>query len=94
MGKDFNQTFLKSFGEFTDAPKGYMIEKNMIKWIQEILIPYVIDIRTEINQDNHPVVLILDILNQHLNENVMNEFIKIESIYSFTSSYLTSHTAM
>ena len=67
---DFNQTFLSNFGEFVYAFKGYMVEHNMIQWVQEILIPYVIQIRAEINNENHPVVLILDNLQQYLTSDV------------------------
>ena len=50
----------------------------MIEWIQNNLIPYVIDIRSQINQDNHPVVLMMDNLSQHFSEKVINELKKIE----------------
>lgn len=80
---DFNQTFLSNFGEFVYALKGYMVEHNMIQWVQEILIPYVIQIRAEINNENHPVVLILDNLQQNLTSDVKNELDKIKQFQNY-----------
>ena len=42
----------------------------MMHWIQDILIPHVINLRTEINQENHPVIHILDNLAQQLTDAV------------------------
>lgn len=91
MDPDFDQTFLRNFGDFAWAPKGYMIEKNMIQWIQDILIPHVINVRTEINQENHPVILILDNLAQHLTDAVMHELDKIKPIYIIQLPPHSSH---
>lgn len=80
MDPDFNQTFLNTFAEFGTSLKGYLVTENMIDRVQNILIPYVIKIRSEINNENHPVVLIFDDLYQHLTDEVMQEFEKIQPV--------------
>ena len=80
MNPDFNQTFVNTFAEFGTSLKGYLVTENMIDWVQNILIPYVIKIRSEINNENHPVVLIYDNLHQHLTDEVMQEFEKIQPV--------------
>lgn len=65
MDPGFNLTILPNFGEFVSSPKGYLVQDNMIKCVQEILIPYVLQIREEINQKDHPVILFFDNLYQH-----------------------------
>lgn len=70
-----------NFGDFTFPEKGYMKENNLIEWVQNILIPYVIQVRTEINQEDYPVILILDNLEQHLTRKVHQELIKIEPCF-------------
>lgn len=78
MDPDFYDTFLPEFAEFYTTQKGYLTTNAMIEWIQSCLIPYVIDIREQIQNPNHPVVLILDGLSCHLNDQIMEEFVKIE----------------
>ena len=78
MDQEFYETFLTKFGEFTFSPKGYLTERNMIEWIQNHLIPYVLQIRGEIGNDNHPVVLMMDNLEQHFTQNVIAELEKIK----------------
>lgn len=80
MDPDFSETFLNEFAEYTSSLKGYMVTENMIKWVQDILVPYVTQIRLEINNENHPVVLIFDNLYQHLSSEVMAEFDKIQPV--------------
>lgn len=80
MDPDFNSTFLPNFGEFVSSPKGYLVQDNMIKWVQEILIPYVLQIREEINQKDHPVILFFDNLYQHLSDPVIKELELIQPI--------------
>lgn len=53
----------------------------MILLIQDILIPYVYQIQSEINDDNHPAILILDNLHQHLTSDVKNELEKIKPYF-------------
>ena len=36
MDPDFKSTFLLNFGEFVWSPKGYLVQNNMIQWVQEI----------------------------------------------------------
>ena len=76
MGKLFDLesplfSFLNKFADFSTSLKGYLVKGNMIEWVQNILIPYVLQIRSEINNDNHPVVLIFDNLCQHLTGEVI-----------------------
>lgn len=71
MDPDFSETFLNEFAEYTSSLKGYIVTENMIKWIQDILVPYVTLIRLEIYNENHPVVLIFENLYQHLSSEVM-----------------------
>lgn len=78
MDPEFKNTFLSNFGDFEWALKGYMVESNVIYWVREILIPYVIQTRMDINNENHPVVLIVDNLHQHLTSDVKEEFEKIK----------------
>lgn len=80
MDPDFYATFLNKFADFSTSLKGYLVKGNMIEWVQNILIPYVLQIRSEINNDNHPVVLIFDNLCQHLTGEVMEEIKKIEPV--------------
>ena len=75
---EFHETFLSEFGEFTFSPKGYLIEANMVEWIQNHLIPYVMQIRSDIGNDDHPVVLLMDNLEQHFSEKVISELEKIK----------------
>ena len=56
-----------------------MVTENMVKWVQNILIPYVIQIRSEINDENHPVLIFYN-LHQHLADEVMLEFDKIQPV--------------
>lgn len=80
MDPDFHSTFLPNFGDFVSSPKGYLIQDNMIKWVQEILIPYVLQIREEINQKYHPVILFFDNLYQHLSPPIIQELELIQPI--------------
>lgn len=93
MDDDFDSTFLGNFGDFAFAEKGYMKECNMIEWVQNILILYVIQIRAEINQESHPAVLLLDNLEQHLTEKVHQELIKIEPYILLPLPPHSSHLA-
>lgn len=47
-----------------------MVEANMIQWVQKILIQYVIQIKSEINNENHTAVLILENLQLRLTSDV------------------------
>ena len=78
MDPDFDDTFLSTFAEFYQTPKGYLNKQAMIEWIRNCLIPYVISIRDEIRKPNHPFVLIMDGLLCHFDDEVMVEFYKIE----------------
>ena len=80
MDPDFDQTFLNNFADFSYSLKGYLVTHNMVEWIQNILIPYVLQVRSEINNENHPVILIFDNLHQHLTDEVKNEFEKIKPV--------------
>lgn len=93
MDPDFSQTFLPTFGDFVWAPKGYMVESNMIEWIQNILIPYVVQIRLEINDQNHPVVLMMDNLEQHLTQKVQKELSNIDPVILIPLPPHSSHVA-
>lgn len=91
MDDDFDSTFLSNFADFTFAEKGYMKESNMIDWIRNSLIPYVLQVRSDINQDDHPVVLLLDNLEQHLTDNVYQELEKIAPYYLIPLPPHSSH---
>lgn len=91
MDPDFDQTFLNEFAEFRQSLKGYLVTENMIQWIQDIFIPYVIQVRTEINDDKHPAVLIFDNLQQHLTDEVMAEFDKIKPVILISLPAHSSH---
>lgn len=93
MDPDFSETFLNDFAEYTSSLKGYMVTENMIKWVQDILIPYVTQIRLEINDETHPVVLIFDNLYQHMPSEVMAEFDKIQPVILIPLPPHSSHVA-
>lgn len=80
MDPDFAETFSKDFAEYTSSLKGYMVTENMIKWVQDIPIPYVIQIRLEINNENHPVGFFFDILYRHMSNELMAKFDKIHPV--------------
>ena len=63
----------------------------MIDWIQNILIHYVVQIRLEINNLNHPVVLIMDNLEQHLTQKVKYELSKIDLVFLIPLPPHSSH---
>lgn len=73
MNPEFKKIFLSNLGDFEWALKGYMVVSNMIYWVREILIPFYIQIRMDINNENHPVVHIVDNLHQHLTSDVKSK---------------------
>lgn len=75
---DFDDTFLSKFAEFYKTGKSYLTKKAKIEWIINCLISYVVSIREEIRKPNHPVVLIMDGLCSLFDDEVMEEFCKIE----------------
>lgn len=91
MDPDFDQTFLNNFADFSYSLKGYLVTHNMVEWIQNILIPYVLQVRSEINNENHPVILIFDNLHQHLTDEVKNEFEKIKPVILIPLPAHSSH---
>lgn len=78
MDQDFDDTFLSKLAEFYKTEKGYLTKKAMIEWVINCLISYVVSIREEIRKPNHPVVLIMDGLGSHFDDEVMEGFCKIE----------------
>lgn len=80
MENDFAETFSKDFAEYTSSLKGYMVTENMIKWVQDILIHYVIQIRLEINNENHPIRFFFDILYRLISNELMAKFDKIHPV--------------
>lgn len=70
---------------------GYLVKSNVIEWMQNILIPYVLQIESEINNENHPVVLIFDNICQLLTDEVMEEIKKNELVILFPLPVHSSH---
>ena len=80
LDPEAKSTFLAKFADYFRTPKGYQTQASMLYWIQNILFPYVNQIREEIGQKTHPVVLIMDGLGSHFNEEITNELEKISPI--------------
>lgn len=68
-----------------------MVETNMIQWVQKILITYVIQIRVEINNENHTIVLIFENLQQRLTSDAKKVLEKIKPIILMPPSAYSSH---
>ena len=62
------KTFIPKFFDFFRTPKGYQTNASMLYWVTNILTPYVQSIRDEIDNQEHPVVLIMDGLGSHFYE--------------------------
>ena len=77
LNLEASKTFIPNFSDFFKTPKGYMTTSSMVYWVQNILIPYVTDIRKEIGNPSHPLILIMDGLGTHFDPVVMQEFDKI-----------------
>ena len=62
----------------------------MVYWVRNILTPYVVSIRQSIGNPEHPLVLIMDGLNQHFDESVKAEF---ENLSPFIIIPLPAHSS-
>ena len=80
LDPEAKSTFIPKFADFFRTPKGYQTQSSMLYWIQNILHPYVQQIRDEIGQQSHPVVLIMDGLGAHFNEEITQELDKLSPI--------------
>ena len=60
--------------------KGYMTEKAMLFWVQNVLSPYATQLRSELNDINAKIVLIMDNFGCHSCDSVLSEFDKIGSV--------------
>ena len=77
LDPEANKTFLPNFAEYYKTKKGYMTTDAMIFWVRNILAPYVATIRNQIRNPEHPLVLIMDGLGTHFDEEVIKEFDKL-----------------
>ena len=77
LDPEANKTFLPNFAEYYKTKKGYMTTNAMIFWVRNILAPYVATIRNQIRNPEHPLVLIMDGLGTHFDEEVIKEFDKL-----------------
>ena len=90
LDPEVSKTFLPSFTDYFYTKKGYMTVDSMVYWVQNILAPYVFNIREMIENHDHPLILIMDGLHQHFDERVMVEF---EKLSPFTIIPLPSHSS-
>ena len=90
LDPEASKTFLPIFTDYFPTKKGYMTTESMIYWVSNILAPYVIGIRQTISNPEHPLVLIMDGLNQHFDDSVMAEFAKLSP---FTIIPLPAHSS-
>ena len=77
LDPEVSKTFLPRFTDYFATKKGYMTIDAMIYWVRNILAPYVLSVRQSIGNPEHPLVLIMDGLNQHFDDSVKEEFEKL-----------------
>ena len=62
--------FLRDDFSFYKTPRGYMTQQAMMKWIDDVLEPYVHLTRQQLQNSTAKIVLIMDNLRCHCNEEV------------------------
>lgn len=79
MDKDISKTFFESWASHFTTKKGYMTQKSMEFWLQNIVAPYVKEVRNKLNA-NHKCVIICDSCSSHFSDEVSDILKEIGNI--------------
>jgi len=88
---DCQDTFLLRGLEIEYSKKGYMTTETMLSWVQKILIPYISDVREELNDNDFPVVLLMDSLTSHFNDGILEILNEIPNLFYIPLPAHSSH---
>jgi len=88
---DCQETFILRALEIEYSKKGYMTIEIMLSWVQKILILYIADVREELNDNDFPVVLLMDSLTSHFNNGILEIFNEIPNFLCIPLPAHSSH---
>ena len=71
---------IKNFVSISKSPKGYATEKNMLEWIDTILVPYITRVTEMLPDSNDKVYLVMDNCGIHNSSEVRKRWAEIQRL--------------